>query len=70
MRRMTTSKDHERRIGASAAKVDEVEACHSKSIYEMKRMLVANQRGMWMIFEHLGLPRITDEQVDEFLDVE
>jgi uncharacterized coiled-coil protein SlyX len=70
MKRMTTLKDHERRITGLETKVREVDACHGESIYEMNRELVENRLGMRMIIEHLGLPRITAEQVDEVLDGE
>jgi hypothetical protein len=73
MKRMTTLKDQERRITAlegGFVEVKETLAHHSESIYKLRRESIENRLGMRMIMEHLGLPRITEEQVDEVLDGE
>ena len=73
MRRMTTLKDHERRITAlegRADKIDEVLASHSETLYQLQRESIENRLGMHLILVSLGHPRITAEQVDEVLDAE
>jgi hypothetical protein len=73
MKRMTTLKDHERRITAFESrsdKIEEVLASHSESIYQLRRGLIENNLGMCLILDHFGLPRITQHQVDEVLDAE
>ena len=73
MRRMTTLKNHEHRIGdleRRTNKTDEVLAAHSESLYKLRRESIENRLGIHLILESLGHPRITKEQVDEVLDAE
>jgi hypothetical protein len=73
MKRMTTLKDHERRITSLEGQVVDIKetlAHDSESIYKLRRESIENRLGMRMILEHLGLPRITAEEVDEVLDGE
>lgn len=73
MRRMTTLKNHERRITALEGrtdKIDEVLASHSETLYQLKRGDIENRIAWHMLFAHLGLPLVTQEQVDEVLDAE
>ena len=73
MKRMTTLKDHERRITTLEGDVKDIKenlASHSESIYLLRRDSIENRLGIRVILEHFGLPRITQEQVDEVLDAE
>jgi hypothetical protein len=70
---MTTLKDHERRITVLegiARDVKDILAHHSESIYDLRRGNIENRLGMNRILDHLSLPRITSEEVDEILDGE
>ena len=71
MKRMTTLKNHERRITtleACVVDIKEILASHSESIYRLERGDIENRLGMRMIIEHLGLIPITEHQIDEVLD--
>ena len=70
MKRMTTLKDHERRITALEGRLQEVEASHGESIYKLRRGDIENRIGMRMLLHQAGLPPVTPEQIDELLDQE
>lgn len=70
MKRMTTLKDHERRLTALEDHAKEIETSHGESIYKLRRGDIENRIGIRMLLEHAGLPRVTPEQIDELLDVE
>ena len=66
MRRMTTLKDHERRINS----VEETQAHHSESIYELKRQLTRHDLRWVRLFEHFNIQDVSEQEVDEVLDGE
>jgi hypothetical protein len=63
---MTTLKDPERRLNS----IEETLAGHSESIYKLRRGNIENRLGIHRILDHLGLQRVTSEEVDEVLDEE
>jgi hypothetical protein len=71
MKRMTTLKDHERRITSlegCVTDVKEILTSHGESIYHLERDNIANRLGISMILERLDLPPVTEEQIDEVFD--
>ena len=60
----------ERRIAALEARLAEVEGGYGDTMYKLHRDSVENRLGMRTILDHLNLPRITPEQIDEALDQE
>ena len=65
MKRMTTLKDHERRLTTLEGRVGEIDACHSDTIYKMHRRLAKVEIAL---FKHF--PPVSEEEVDELLDQE
>ncbi|HET9143051.1 hypothetical protein [Actinophytocola sp.] len=67
---MTSLESHERRITKLEGRVTEVETHYGESIYNLRREHMETRLGVREILDRLGLPRITQEQVDEALDEE
>ena len=67
MKRMTTLKDHERRITTLEGRVGEIEACHGDTMYKMHRRLAKLEL---VLFRHFKIPDVSEEEIDELLDQE
>lgn len=73
MKRMTTLKDHERRITALediARDVKDILTAHGKTFYELKRFKTKTDLRFDKLFKHFNIEDISEEQVDEVLDAE
>ena len=58
------------RLDAAEARIRELEGGYGQTIYALRRDVTQNRIEMGSILAHLGLPRATDAQIDEALDVE
>lgn len=67
---MASPAAHERRITALEGRVTEVETNHGDSIYRLRRDTIANRLGMEAVLDHLKLPRVTEDRIDDVLDQE
>lgn len=67
---MASLRTLELRIAALEARLAEVDGGYGDTLYKLHRDSVENRLGMRTILEHLALPRVTEEQLDEALDQE
>lgn len=70
MKRVTTSKHHERRITALEGQVKEVETSVGDSLYKLHRFRAKTELRMGKMMHRLALEDVSEEEVDEFLDAE
>ena len=73
MRRMTTLKDHDRRINSledCVRETKEILAHHGESIYELKRKITKHDLRWVKLFEHFDIQDVSEQEVDEILDGE
>jgi hypothetical protein len=66
MRRMTTLKDHERRITA----LEENERATTDSLYKFHRFRARTELRMAKMMRRMDLEDISEDEIDEFLDQE
>ncbi len=66
MKRMTTLKNHERRITS----LEETVTAHRESLYDIKRTLKRHDLRWEKLFDHFNIEDVVEEQVDEALDAE
>lgn len=73
MKRMTTLKTLETRMTTLEGRVKEVrevQTSHSESLYELKRFRIKTDLQMNKLFKHFNIEDVSEEQVEEVLDVE
>lgn len=70
MKRMTTLKDHERRITALEGRAEENERSFGDSLYKLHRFRARTELRMGKMMKRLDLEDISEDEVDEFLDAE
>jgi hypothetical protein len=68
MKRMTTLKDHERRLNALESRVKENEQSYSDTQYKHLRRCTRTDLNVTKIMRYLSLEGTTDDEVDEALD--
>jgi hypothetical protein len=70
MKRMTTLKDHERRITALETRVQDNELSYSDTQYKHLRRCVRTDINVTRIMRHLNIEAASEDEVDEALDAE
>ena len=70
MKRMTTLKDHERRITALEGRAEDNERSVDDSLYKLHRFRARTELRMAKMMKRMDLEDVSDDQVDEFLDAE
>jgi hypothetical protein len=58
----------EARLRAVEARLAEIEGGYGESIYPLHRGTVQANLGISRVLQHLGLPQVTDDEVDAALD--
>jgi hypothetical protein len=68
---MTSSlRSLEQRVRALEARIAEVEGGYGDTLYQLHRGSVGNHLGISRILQHLGLPDVTENEIDSVLDAE
>ena len=70
MKRMTTLKNHERRITTLEDRVGDIETSHGRTLYELTRFKIKTGLQLNKVLEHFDIGIVTEEEVDEALDAE
>lgn len=60
----------ETRVRALEARLADVESGHGKTIYDLRRDVTGVKIGLGRILDHMGIPQVTDAEVDETLDAD
>jgi hypothetical protein len=60
----------ETRVRALEARLAEVEDAHGTTIYGLRRDVTSLTIGMGRILDHMGIPQVTEVEIDDQLDAD
>ncbi|GAA2602923.1 hypothetical protein SMC26_03175 [Actinomadura fulvescens] len=67
---MASTQSLELRVTALEARVTDIEDHFSGQLHSLRRESAATRLNLAKIMQHLGLPRATEDEIDEVLDTE